>query len=260
MVTARDMALISTKQQSVNLDEDHNVKWSDNSLAEEFWEDVKRLVENDGEFDDFSEVLDEALEGGNHSGFFEELACFFNASGMDEVAKENFDDRVRAEARDKLDFFVKELEEEFDGAVSDQVFERTEQLEKEFDQRIKDAQELKAVYELVEKRFLDNPGFRTQALKGLRDDLSLNIRDCNVPSFYQELLGKCNAVEIVGALADEFFDELLEVYGDEVKSAVRQKYEEKIAGELVNELRNDKGFVEKVKADFAKEVASQLFS
>lgn len=248
------------KAKRVNLDEGREVKWSDGSLAEEFWEDIRQLADNGGEFEDFCELLDEALEGGRHSHFFEELAYLFNASGMDEVAKENFDDRVRAEARDQLDSFVSELNEEFDGAVSDQVHERTYELEKEFDQQINDAQELKAVYELVEKRFLDDPGFRAQALNGLKDDLSLNIGDCNVPSFYRELLGKCNAVEIVNALADEFFDELLEVYGDEVKPEVRQKYEEKISGELVNELRNDKEFVAKVKADFAKEVASQLFS
>lgn len=250
-----------------------------------FWEALQNLVENGGGFGDFSALMCEAINGGKHSEFISDLLDLHNPYTVKSSMYEGFRSHLIIESRKEFCVFEKELEEEYVhrilslGSSIDtnqiqkleetikQEYEkkyakRLQELDAAFNERVANEQELKAIYQFVKERFFKDQIFRAQALSKLRKDIDKSLASCEKPIFYDILLDSCidNEDEIVRMFVETHFDALLSDFGEEIKDEIRVKYEDIVAAELKDELRKDKNFVDKVKADLVNEISSSLFA
>lgn len=243
----------------------------ENIYWEDFWGALKNIVESNGGYGEFSALMLEALDGGEHSEFIAELCERFNPYTVKSGIYEGFRSHLIIEARKEFCVFEKELEEEYVHRIAslgaaidfDQINQdlekRRRELELEFQEKLNDARELKVIYEIVQKRFFDDKQFRSQALENLKKDIDKSLESCETPLFYHMLLSRCSPDEIVEILAVKHFDDLIAELGEEIKNEIREKYEKVVAKEIKDELRRDKDFVARVKSDLVKEITSSLF-
>ena len=221
------------------------------SEYEDFVSRIRSLCDQEAEAEEFIDLIVGALKGDVDAGEINDL--------VQNVAYDNLKKSIYAEARSEV---YQEVEEELNAEYS----AKEKELEEEYERKMAEYEkqlELGVMYEVIEKRFLTEPDFLEYVLSKIKEDLLQNKEQGLYPFIYEATLERINQDELKRFLLDNFKDDLISRYTEEIKNDLFAEDSYGIIADLIkdikSELRNDKIFVEKVRSDAIRDIARKIF-
>lgn len=221
------------------------------SEYEEFVSRIRSLCAQEAEAQEFIDLIIDALKGDVDAGEINDL--------VQGVAYDELKRSIYAEASSEA---YQEVEEELNAEYS----AKEKDLEEEYEEKVAECEEqleLGVMYELIEKRFLTKPDFLDYVLSKIKEDLLQSKEKEIYPFIYEATLERIDQKELTNFLLDNFKDDLISRYSEEIKNDLFSEDNYGIIADLIKEikteLRNDKIFVEKVRADAIKDIAKKIF-
>lgn len=208
------------------------------SELEEFVETLRNMALRDADNEEVVSYVISALKGEVDAGIINSLVDECAYKNMEEIINYRVEEiklhaEVAAEAEKEAEYqeYMKELQSKYESMV---------------------------MYDLVEEKFMSEPDFRAQVLGRLRKDLLDSKSSGEFSKLYQMTLEHTDTQEIVSFLMSEFSDDLFTYFKQDLIGELAEKYENQIAQEIRETLYKDQAFINRIKTDFIREVASKI--
>lgn len=132
-------------------------------------------------------------------------------------------------------------------------------LESTFERRVQSACELEGIYRVVKEKFLSDEAFLAYALDEIMKDVRKSKKAGKYPFLYRMTLEHCDHGMLIASLIEQYGGSLLAEYKQELRAELKYAHQEDLLNEIRNELRQDKGLLEKLKAEIKAELVKAMF-